>query len=272
MRYEVFNLRKEPINGFMPTLTAYIIDDCRDASTPRKRPAVLICPGGAYAGCSPREGEPIALQYMAAGYHAFVLDYAVAPANHYPEPQNNAFDAIRLIRARSGDWGIDPDKIVVMGFSAGGHLAASVATLWDEKPFKTQDKSNRPNAVLLGYPVISSKAEITHEDSIINLCGNDKVLRQHMSLEDRVTDKMPPCFIWHTFTDQAVSVENSILFAQAMVKAGVPCEMHIYPHGVHGLALANSLTAVDGYYIDELAGSWFSLSLAWLEDVFKQNK
>lgn len=271
MKYEVFNLSEEPVNGFMPTLRAYLLDDW-GCTTGDKRPAILICPGGGYARCSPREGEPIALQYMAAGYHAFVLDYAVAPANHYPEPQNNAFDAIRLIRAHSNEWGIDPDKIVVMGFSAGGHLAASVATLWDEEPFCTEDKSNRPNAAILCYSVLSSKPELTRGASIDNLCGQDEFLRKQMSLEDRVSEKTPPCFIWHTFTDQVVPVENSLLFARAMVKAKVPCEMHIYPHGVHGLALANSLTAVNGRYIDEHAESWLFLSLKWLEDVFNKNK
>lgn len=272
MKYETLNLRKEPINGFMPTLTTYIADDNLGSSELSKKPAVVICPGGGYERCSPREGEPVALQYMTAGYCAFVLDYAVAPANHYPEPQNDAFNAIRLIRANADVWGIDSEKIAIMGFSAGGHLAASVATLWDEEPFKTEDQSNRPNAALLCYPVLSSKTEITHEDSIINLCGEDATLRQAMSLEDRVNEKTPPCFIWHTFSDQAVPVQNSFCFAEAMVKAGVPCEMHIYPHGVHGLALANSITAVDGYYVDELAQSWFSLSLDWLSDVLNQNK
>lgn len=271
MKYEVFNLREEPVNDFMPKLIAYLLDDCRCSSVPYKRPAVVICPGGAYAGCSPREGEPIALQYMAAGYHAFVLDYAVAP-NRHPEALKNASDAICFIRKHADKWGIETDKIVIMGFSAGGHLAASLATMWDEEPVCTPDKSNRPNAAVLGYPVISAEAEITHKESFINLCGEDPVLQERLSLENRVTSKTPPCFIWHTFEDQAVPVDNSICFAKALVAAGVNCELHIFPHGVHGLALANDDTAMSQRYIDKRVQAWVHLSVQWLDGLFGRNQ
>ena len=272
MKYEVFNLRKEPINGFMPTLRAYIINDDSTYPEGRMRPAVLVCPGGGYGFCSQREAEPIALQYMAAGYHAFVLDYAVAPDNCYPEAQKNASDAIRLIRQNADEWGLDKNKIAIMGFSAGGHLAASIATMWDEEPIKTEDGSNRPNAAILCYPVISSKKGVAHEGSFDNLCRDDKELRERMSLEDRVSEKTSPCFLWHTFEDQAVPVENSLLFAMALKKAGVSCEMHIFPHGPHGLSLANSDTAAGEGGIVPRVQEWIPLSIKWLNDLFEKTK
>lgn len=265
---KVFNLREEEINGFMPTLTTYILDDCSTYPEKRKRPAVLVCPGGGYGFCSEREAEPVALQYMAAGMHAFVLDYAIAPANHYPEPQNNAFDAIKLIREHAEEWGIDENKIAVCGFSAGGHLAGSVATMWDDEPFATADKSNRPNAAILSYPVITSDEEVAHIGSFINLCDGDKELMKKMSLETRVTEKTPPCFLWHTFTDGCVPVENSLIFALALKKAGVSCELHIFPEGPHGLSIANSDTAGDGNMIVERVQDWVELSVKWLNDLF----
>ena len=272
MQYCEFNLRKDVVNGFMPTLKAYIIDDASKYPERRKIPAVLVCPGGGYALCSIREGEPIALQYMAAGYCAFVLDYCVAPANCYPESLKDISAAMQLIREHADEWGIDKDKIAVIGFSAGGHLAASLATMWDEEPIKTKDGSNRPNAVILSYPVISSKKGVAHEASFDNLCRDDAKLREYVSLENRVNDKTPPCFLWHTFTDASVPVENSLLFAMALKKAGVSCEMHIFPEGRHGLSLANSTTAAVEEQIVKRAQDWVPLSVNWLNDLFDKEK
>ncbi|MBS7298003.1 MAG: alpha/beta hydrolase [Eubacteriales bacterium] len=272
MKYQVFNLREEPINGFMPTLTAYIIDDNSCFEGGRKRPAIVVCPGGGYAFCSNREAEPIALQYMAAGYSAFVLDYTVAPTAGYPEPQKDAFNAIKLIREHADEWGIYKEKIAVIGFSAGGHVAASVATLWDEEPFKCYNGINKPNAAILSYPVISSDPAIAHMGSFDNLCGDDAELKKKLSLETRVTDKTPPCFIWHTFEDTCVPVENSLRFAEALKKAGGSCEMHIYPHGPHGLSLANSDTAMAEEHIYEDVQEWVRLSVRWLNELFDKNR
>lgn len=265
---KVINLSDKELNGFMPTLTTYIISDNSGYATPRKRPAVIVCPGGGYEFCSEREAEPIALQYMAAGMCAFVLDYAVAPKNKYPEAQKNLSDAIRLVRQNADEWGIDKDKIAVCGFSAGGHLAASLATMWDEEPIKTPDASNKPNAAILSYPVISSDRAVWHQGSFENLCGDDEQLMARMSLENQVSEKTPPCFIWHTFTDTSVPVENSLLFALALKKAGVSCEMHIFPKGPHGLALANSDTAPASDNINVRVAQWVELSVKWLNDLF----
>lgn len=272
MQYIKYNLRSEPINGFMPTLTAYLIDECSDRKKPNKKPAVLICPGGGYLGCSIREGEPVALQYMAAGYHAFVLDYATAPENSYPEPLKNVSDAIILIREHADKWNLDKEKIAVAGFSAGGHLAASLATLWNTEPMKTAGKDNRPNAAILCYPVISSDDTIAHKGSFNNLCGDDIELRKRLSLETRVTLDTPPCFLWHTFDDAVVPVENSLNFALALRKAGVSCEMHIFPSGIHGLSVSNVDTASIPEFINKRTSDWIELSIKWLNDLFKKEE
>lgn len=272
MKLEKFNLRKEPINGFMPTLTAYIIDDASTSEKARKRPCVVVFPGGGYWFCSEREAEPIALQFLAAGIPSVVVDYCVAPANHYPSALEDASEAIKLVRKHADEWGIDRDKIAVIGFSAGGHLAASISTLWDEEPIKTPDGANKPNAAILCYPVISSDDTIWHKGSFDNLCNGDEALVKAMSLENRVSEKTPPCFIWHTFTDGAVPVENSLVFANALRKAGVSCEMHIFPEGPHGLSLANSDTASREVEVNPHVAKWVELALDWLEDLFEKRK
>ncbi len=268
MNYQVINLRKEPVNGFMPTLTTYLLDDCFDVNSKRKFPAMIVCPGGGYGFCSKREAEIIALQFTAAGYHAFVLDYAIAPDNHYPEPQKNISDAISLVRKNAEQWCVDADKIAVIGFSAGGHLAASIATMWNKEPLKTEDGSNKPNAAILSYPVISSDEAVGHMGSFDNLCGDDKELRDRMSLETQVDSDTPPCFIWHTFTDEVVPVENSLRFANALNSAKIPFEMHIFPDGPHGLSVSNHITANDESYDVEEVRIWVELAVKWLGRTF----
>lgn len=268
MKYEVINLRKEQINGFMPTLTAYILDECMDYDSSKKHPAMIVCPGGGYKYCSKREAEAIALQFSAAGYHAFVLDYAVAPDNCYPEPQKNLSDAISLVRKNAADWRVDADKIAVIGFSAGGHLAASLATMWNKEPLKIADGSNKPNAAILSYPVISSVEGVAHTGSFDNLCGADKELRAKMSLETQVDSDTPPCFIWHTFSDETVPVENSLRFADALNNAKIPFEMHIFPNGPHGLSLSNHITANNKDFNVAEVQIWVDLAIKWLNNLF----
>ena len=268
MKYEVLNLREEPINNFMPTLTTYIIDEIMDSDSNRKLPAMIVCPGGGYGMCSKREAEIIALQFTAAGYHAFVLDYAVAPDNQYPEPQKNLSDAISLVRKNAKEWRIDEDKIAVIGFSAGGHLAASLATMWNKEPLKSYKGKNKPNAAILSYPVISSVEGITHEGTMINLCREDSELREKMSLENQVDSDTPPCFIWHTFSDEVVPVENSLRFATALNNAKIPFEMHIFPNGPHGLSISNNITAMDDNYDIPEVRSWVKLAVDWLNRTF----
>ncbi len=268
MKYEVINLKKEPVNGFMPTLTALVLDDCFDTDSKRKLPAVIVCPGGGYSYCSKREAEIIALQFSAAGYHTFVLDYAVAPDNHYPEPQMNLSDALSLLRENADEWRIDKDKIALVGFSAGGHLAATLATMWNKEPLNTKNGANKPNAVILSYPVISSAEGVAHKGSFDNLCGEDIKLRERMSLETQVDSDTPPCFIWHTYSDQSVPVENSLRFANSLNKAKIPFELHIFPDGPHGLALSNYVTAKEEIFNVPEVRIWVELAKKWLGKIF----
>lgn len=250
-------------DDFTPTLNTYLL------SGDKKRGAVLICPGGGYRFLSEREAEPIAMQFNAAGFHAFVLYYSVAPRKH-PQPLLDVSRAMCIIRENAENWNIEPEKIAVCGFSAGGHLAASLGVHWD-KPYIQNAEGitkgmNHPNALVLCYPVISS-GQFAHRDSFDKLLGEgaDNDLLKQMSLELQVSEKTPPAFIWHTFEDPLVPVENSIFFAQALRKENIPFELHVYTKGGHGLALATAETD----WVDVQASSWVKLCTQWLEETFK---
>ncbi|MCM1044318.1 MAG: alpha/beta hydrolase [Candidatus Gastranaerophilales bacterium] len=239
------------------------------------RPLVLVCPGGGYRYTSDREAESIALQFLAMGYHAAVLRYSCEPA-HYPTALYEIANAMLLIRKNAAKWHVDPQKIVVQGCSAGGHLAASLGVFWDEDflaegiGLKKEEKELlRPNGMLLCYPVITS-GEFAHRGSFEQLLGDrEEELSDRLSLEKRVSEKTPKAFLWHTFSDRSVPVENSLLFVSALKKAGIPTEFHMYPRGEHGLALANKLTQTnDGKALQEECSSWIGLAATWLEHLF----
>lgn len=278
---ETINLRKEEINGFMPTLTTYVIYDsvyrndtlrrdpsfADEAEKQKKRPAVIICPGGGYGFCSPREAEPIAIQMNAAGFNAFVVDYCVAPIR-YPEALKDVSEAIKLVRANADKWGVDPNKIAVCGFSAGAHLAGSIGTLWNsESAVKCENEENKPNAMILSYPVLIY-GEKAHKGSFENLLGEGLSDAEYdkMSLEKHIDGDTPPAFLWHTFSDDCVPVENSLVFASELRKHDIPFEMHIYPNGYHGLSTADAETCVDGGIPH--VSSWLGLACDWLKSVF----
>lgn len=261
-------------------LITYIQDHYEEINID-KRPLVLICPGGAYAYTSVREGEALAMQFLAMGYHAAVLKYSCAPAR-YPVALTELATAIALIRQHALEWHVDPEAVIVLGCSAGGHLAASLGVLWNEDfPAKAvgigrENRSLlRPDGMILCYPVITS-GEFAHRGSFENLLGETEGEKERLkdkdsllcklSLENRVTSETPPTFIWHTFTDSSVPVENSLLFVSALRRAGVPTEFHMYPEGGHGLGLANRLTETrDGRAIQEECTSWIPLVHTWLE-------
>ena len=231
-------LEKRTEHNFMPTLMAYLIDEAPDKCD--IRPAIVLIPGGGYAYTSFREAERIALFYTAAGFHVFILDHRVAPHTH-PLPLLDAAKSIKLIRENANDWHVDPEKIAVCGFSAGGHLAASISTMWNDKEIFSEDEEknlcHKPDATVLAYPVITS-GECAHKGSFENLTGTkeENELWEKLSLENRVDEKTPPAFLWHTYSDAAVPVENSMLYASALRKCNIPFELHIYPDGPHGLS------------------------------------
>lgn len=231
--------------NYQPCMYTYILDNTPAIDENRLRPAVLICPGGGYTHTSDREAEAVAIQMNAMGFHAFILRYSCSPAV-FPVPQLEAAKAMTIIRKYGQDLHIDINKVILMGFSAGGHLAASIGVFWNKEflygPLDTKPELIKPNGLVLCYPVITS-GEFAHNGSFNALLGEkQKDLKQFVSLETQVTDDVPPAFIWHTFEDASVPVENSLLFAMELRKKKIPFELHIYPRGRHGLALANEET------------------------------
>ena len=251
-------------------LTAYLLD-----RLPHKpellRPAVVLCAGGGYGFVSPREDQPVAMEFLAAGCQVFSLHYSVAPET-FPVALMELAKAVALVKSHACEWNIDTERIMVCGFSAGGHLAASLGIFWN-RPFLgerlgVEAERIRPDGMILCYPVISS-GEYCHGDSFVNLLGESyDALVDEMSLEKQVHSQVPPAFIWHTFSDDCVPVENSLLFVMALRKQGIPTEFHMYPRGVHGLSLANSLTlSIQGHGIQEECQSWMALAKIWLKNL-----
>lgn len=236
-------------------------------------PCILICPGGAYGFTSAREAEPVARAYNAQGFHALVLHYRTAPHKH-PAPLNDVSNTLALLRQNATELNIDPTSIAVCGFSAGGHLAASLGVHWNKEYLQNEicktPGQNRPDALILSYPVISS-GEYAHRMSFENLLGADTDLKmlEEMSLEKQVGDQTPPTFLWHTADDASVAVENSFLFAQALKKENIPFELHIYPNGPHGLSLATAETdeSGDGSMTIPHVQGWLELSAQWVKNL-----
>ena len=202
----------------------------------RRRPAVLILPGGGYHHTSDREAEPVALRFAAAGYAAFVLHYSCAPSR-FPTALREAAMAMRYIRENADAFGIDPGMVGALGFSAGGHLCGCLGTMYDTEAVSDLGGPEllRPDGLCLCYPVTVSWGR-THQGSFENLCGPDEALRQRLSMEKLVRPDMPPVFLWHTRSDGSVPCVGSLILARALEEAGVDFALHIYRRGVHGLA------------------------------------
>lgn len=256
-------------------LSLYIQEDYPETYGERKRPLVLICPGGGYHMVSVREGEPVALHFLTAGCHAAVLWYDTADQGaEYPQELVELAWSVAYIRARADQYAVDKDKIIVAGFSAGAHLAASLGCFWDkdwlEQKMQMAKTCYQPNGLILAYPVITS-GEFAHRDSIVNLMGTkaDAALEQELGLETQVTDKVPPVFMWHTFEDDVVPLENSLLFAGALKKAGVHFEYHVFPHGGHGYSLATAETQEKGgNEVEPQCEQWIALCKNWIAHCF----
>jgi acetyl esterase/lipase len=224
--------------------------------------AVIIAPGGGYQTLATgHEGVQEAYWFNAMGVAAFVLQYRLGPRYHHPIQLGDAQRAIRMVRARAREWNIAPDRIGMMGFSAGGHLAATAGTHFDSGKPDAADlvdrASSRPDFLILGYPVISMQQAITHAGSRRNLLGEnpDSKLVEDLSNELRVTEQTPPTFLFHTTNDNVVPVENSVALYLALRKANVPAEMHLFQSGPHGVGMA--LT-------DPALSPWTTLLANWL--------
>lgn len=305
MRYQVEHIAVPGQQTGTAELREYILDPVSVAPK-RLRPAVVVCPGGGYAFCSDREAEPVVMQFLSMGYHCFCLYYSVAPENHFPVSIWETAKAVAIVREHSEEWLVDPEQIYICGFSAGGHLACSLGMFWNRKfvwePLGLTAEQVRPDGMILGYPVISS-GPFAHRGSFECLLrtegqkmtaeeyfrkylgplagvpdGSDAVrmgcteeesrgtMEDFVSLELRVTKDSPRAFLWHTFTDGSVPVENSLFLASALRRCGVNVEMHIFPQGGHGLSLANAETSVPGSaQLVPAVQEWMPLVHTWIE-------
>lgn len=251
---------------------------CCDASPEfavKDRPAILILPGGAYGFCSDREAEPVARYFLSKGYNCGILRYSVGvkASSLMPEasrPLLEASEVMSLMRKNAEKWHIIPDKIAVLGFSAGGHLAGSLATLWNDemitKYLDIEPGSNKPNAAILCYPVLTTD-EYTHQGSVDNLLGKysrDEKLLQKYDIPQQVGKHTPPTFLWHTYTDNGVPVENSLRYCEEMrKKSDSVCEFHMFHFGPHGMSTCTKEVGSENAHV----GRWLELCSEWLDKV-----
>jgi acetyl esterase/lipase len=245
-------LGKEPQD--IPTLTPYFPKEKQTGA------AVIVCPGGGYSHLADHEGGPVAEWLNSIGITAFVLKYRIGPRYHHPAPLQDAARAMRLVRSRAAEWKIDPKRIGILGFSAGGHLASTMGTHFDSGQPNADEAvermSSRPDLMILIYPVITM-GEFTHGGSKKQLLGDNPSVEmvKLLSNESQVTKDSPPTFLVHTANDAAVPVENSLHFAEALRKAGVPFELHVYERGPHGFGLGGK---------DPILSGWPTQCAAWL--------
>ena len=252
-------------------ISAYIPENSEEININKKRETIIICPGGGYEFTSDREAEPIALKFVAQGFNAVVIRYSIAPVR-YPNALLELAETVRYVREKEKEWNVDTEKVIVCGFSAGGHLAGSLGVLWNneiiEKYLDIKNEEVKPNAMILCYPVISS-GEFAHKGSFDSLLGEKEaeISRENLSLEKLVSIETPKTFLWHTFDDGTVPVQNSLLFSNALASNKVQFELHIYPSGVHGLGLCEEITAMNGRseHINSHIASWFNLACQWIK-------
>lgn len=243
MIIEKINLTDDP----SVTLTAYVSEPSNEMPNMKTRPGILVIPGGGYFMCSDREAEPIAFEYIAKGFNAFILRYSVKEKSEFPRPLNEASDALKLIRANAEKWHTDPNKIAAIGFSAGGHLCAALSTMSEEKP----------NASILGYPcILESMAKI--------------LATPVPAIDDKVTELTPPTFIFAASDDGTVPIENSLDYATQLKKHGVPFELHVFQKGGHGFSTATNVVVSDPEHEKKISADvyWVQRSIDWLWELF----
>ncbi len=265
--YSYFGIKKP--SGANGILTTYVLDEFNFCPN-RLRPAMLVLPGGGYKNLTKRESEPIAIAYNQQGFNSYLLEYTCVPNGRFPTQFIESAMAMAYIRENAEIDHTDAEHVCAIGFSAGGHLCASLGTMFDDKVIKDVlgDRKVRPDGIILSYAVISA-GEYIHQGSFDNLCGDDSELIRSLSIEKKVNKNSSPAFIWTTYEDDCVRFENSLLMAMAYGKFNVPVELHVFEHGWHGLSLATCATVSEYPYVK----SWFSLSLNWLKEKgFIENK
>lgn len=250
------------------SLKGYLYEESKELAGFKKRPAVVVCPGGAYIFCSDREADPIATFYSGAGFNTFVFRYTVGDEAVFPVPLTELSVAMKYIREHAEEWGIREDCIAVCGFSAGGHLTASLGTLWNHPEIAEASDcangENRPNALVLGYPVINTRSWMVSEVPRLTRGRDLQKTVELLDTEKNVGEHTPPAFIFHTYSDQGVAVEDSLCFANAMAAHDRPFELHVFTNGRHGMATGNALTDRN----EQWAAEWLPMSAKWLWSLF----
>lgn len=268
-----FSLPVRSAGGHTAELECYVLD-MSERIRWKERPAVILCPGGAYRFTNDRESEPLACAFLAEGFHVFSLRYSTEKGI-YPAALEQLACAVQTVRQHAGEWRVQKNAIVLAGFSAGGHLAAEYACKWAHpelsRAANTDSEALRANALVLGYPVITAGAA-AHEESLRNLLGEQDTpeMRRSVSLETQVNENVPPVFLWHTAGDEMVSAENSLLFASALARKSIPYELHIYGSGVHGVSLGTRATVGEEKHVSHSCAGWFSQAIRFLERVLPE--
>lgn len=238
------------------------------------RTGIVICGGGGYAYVSERETEPVALRFAAMGFNCYVIHYRVAP-DRFPCAVQDIAGAVAYVRENTARYQQHPERIAVLGFSAGGHAACSLGVMWQRSelwsPILRTPEEVRPNAMVLCYPVISAGPN-AHRGSFVNLTGTDDLsVHSEYSLEKLVSSQTPPTFMWTTWDDRAVPCQNTLCLASALREYHIPAEVHIYPHGAHGLSLGDETTwCSDPNMLEPSVTGWPELAAGFLKSVLEQ--
>ncbi len=259
-------------DGKDPTVELYLpYNSVEMGRANHKRPCIIVCAGGGYGFTSEREAEPIALRFLPWGFNVFNITYSVSP-HRFPTQLCEIAALMELIYKNADEWNCNTEKIAIIGFSAGGHLAAHYSTMYNCKEVREFfPESKSVNASVLCYPVISADPDVAHMGSFENLLGHkpqSKQEEEYFSCNCQVDENTPPAFIWHTAADQVVPVQNSILYANALADNKIPFELHIYPYGQHGLSTCDKETYNEVTDIIKYSADWLISLKKWFELIF----
>lgn len=245
--------------------------ECFITEHSQKRDALLVIPGGGYFHiCFDREGHRVAEEFITKGFNCFVLNYSIKEKAKYPRPLEDASLAMKYIKEHAEELNINADRVFALGFSAGGHLAGMLGTMW-HKVSVGEYGINKPCGVILCYPVLTSKLGHSHEGSFHNLLGTTSPTDEQLaalSMENNVDERSAPAFIWHTADDTCVPSEGSLYTAIKYKEYGLPFELHIFPHGPHGMALGNEASSGGNEnYVDKNVATWPQLAAEWTKTI-----
>ncbi len=276
MRYDILHLKKHfsflGENNRDPVLELYIPENMHELDRANeRRPSVLLLPGGGYRFVSRREAEPVAMHFLTEGYNVFILTYSVAP-NCFPTQLREVAAAMELIWENAAEWHTDPQKIAIMGFSAGGHLAAHYTNRFDCPEVRAVfPESKAVAASILCYPVITADPNYSHKGSFEKLAGGTYPETQEridfFSCDKMVSDRTPPTFLWHCTGDKLVPVQNSLLYAQALAEHQIPFRMEIFPEGKHGMSTCDRVTTDVLSPQAEAVKVWLIAVKQWLAEI-----